>query len=70
MITEIRIYADALPNGISLVIYRCNDDKEVTVSLLDDGDEPIIPYTFEIDFEQLKIGVKKLEYDIDKLKQE
>lgn len=64
MIVEIYIssysYDESLPNGINLKISRCNSD-EASICLEDDSGKPLCP-SFEVNYEELKLGVDKLAY--------
>lgn len=65
MIVTVQIGADVceeLTNGLNLVIYRVNNESDCTISLVDDGDKPILNYTFEIGYLELKKAIEKLEF--------
>lgn len=40
-------------NGLNLVMYRCDDEDSVCIKLVDHGEKPILPFTFEVSYQQL-----------------
>jgi hypothetical protein len=48
------------PQGLNLIIQRCDDAPSVTVRLVTDGDKDILDTSFDIDYEELKKAILKL----------
>ena len=67
MIVEVYISSEShdeklIPNGVNLRIYRVDNESELTVKLEDDGGKPLLPFSFEMDYEELKRAILKLDY--------
>ena len=67
MIVEIYISSEShdevlIPNGINLKMYRVSDEDDVTIKLENDAGEKLLPFSFELNFEELKKAILKLEY--------
>jgi len=63
MITSIFISAfyENFDNGVNIEINRCDNDDNVTIKIVDDGEKYIIP-SFEINYKELKSAILKLDF--------
>jgi len=62
MITEVYISSEGGTNGINIIFDRCDNDKDVTIKIVDDDRKSLLSCSFDITFKELKQMVDKLEY--------
>lgn len=65
MLIEVYLCSDSynekiIPNGVNLKISRALGENNVTFKIVDDGDLSLLPFSFEIDYTELKEAILKL----------